>query len=205
MVAAIRYDSKAWAAGIVTSWARESSARGRSDTGGRGDAGGRGDDRGQGDGRASREEAWRALDRQLRTIAARRAALDAEELALIRAAIAIQLAAGRKIALTAAELETAECDAVHIGSVEVARHGGPPRRSHRQPGGWWNSGTTTSARCRGVAPRPTSICTTSSIASTAGARAGEPDLALLRAPRRISPRRAADRRSRARPVVPPAE
>ena len=35
-----------------------------------------------------------------------------------------QLAAGRKIALTAAELETAECDAVHIGSLD-----GPPRRA----------------------------------------------------------------------------
>ena len=35
-----------------------------------------------------------------------------------------QIGAGRKIALTPAELETAECDAVHIGSLE-----GPPQRA----------------------------------------------------------------------------
>jgi hypothetical protein len=46
-------------------------------------------------GRASvaceREEPWRELDRKLRSIAKRRAALDGEELALIRQAIAVQL------------------------------------------------------------------------------------------------------------------
>jgi len=73
MVAAIKYDSKVWAASVAVSWARESNER----TGG--------------DERPGCEEAWRALDRQLRTVAARRAALDAEELALIRKAIAIQI------------------------------------------------------------------------------------------------------------------
>jgi len=40
-----------------------------------------------------------------------------------------QLAAGRKIALTAAELEAAECDAVHIGSLD----GGPQRATSAIP------------------------------------------------------------------------
>src|SRR3569833_2796889 len=72
MVAANRYDSNVWTAGSTTSWAREDQPRGN-------------DDHGQS------EEAWRDLDRQLRSVAARRAALDAEELALIRKAIAIQI------------------------------------------------------------------------------------------------------------------
>ena len=67
MVAAIRYDSMVWAVGVATSSARESSERGRS------------------------EETWRDHDRQLLAVAARRAALDAEELALIRKAISIQI------------------------------------------------------------------------------------------------------------------
>src|SRR3569623_593563 len=67
MVAANRYDSKVWATGTMVSWARESDQRRRDD------------------------EPWRDLDRQLRAVAARRAALDAEELALIRKAVAIQI------------------------------------------------------------------------------------------------------------------
>jgi len=71
MVAAFTYDSKVWAVSVASSWARESEQRQPSAERG--------------------EEAWRALDRQLRSVAARRAALDAEELALIREAIRIQI------------------------------------------------------------------------------------------------------------------
>src|SRR4051794_35485725 len=77
MVAAFKYESKVWAAGVSAagvsaSWARESNEPRRDD-------------------RLSEAEEWREIDRQLCSIAARRAALDAEELALIRKAIRIQL------------------------------------------------------------------------------------------------------------------
>ena len=63
MVAAFKYDSKVWAAGVTASWAREVGEPRR------------GDEREPG---GALGEAWRELDRQLRSVAARRAALDAE-------------------------------------------------------------------------------------------------------------------------------
>lgn len=70
MVNACVYDSKMWASSVVLAFAREPGVE-RHD--------------------ARDDDAWRDLDRQLRRVAARRSALDHEELTLIRKAIRVQL------------------------------------------------------------------------------------------------------------------